>query len=256
MSIVLRAFACALLVASGPALARLTSIEVSSVEPLAPGSSFGDAGSYERVKGVFRGELDPQDARNRVIVNLDKAPRNASGKVEYEADFFMLRPADSARGNGKIVYDVTNRGRLNFHWRFTQARKPSNNPTSADDVGDGLFFQHGYTFVWSGWDPDAPTRGNGLAMKPVVASNVTDPLGTRDVELPPNARAYRLAGTQHGAGVVDDFDARLLRQHAQPARTRAAPAGAFRCARRMGRWQSPAAFAHPAPEGRHADDGG
>ena len=28
---------------------------------------------------------------------------------------------------------------------------------------------------------------------------VTDPLGTRDVELPPNARAYLIAGTQHGA---------------------------------------------------------
>ena len=27
---------------------------------------------------------------------------------------------------------------------------------------------------------------------------VTDPLGTRDVELPPNARAYLVAGTQHG----------------------------------------------------------
>src|SRR5688572_18860556 len=132
------ALACALIMASTPAIARLTSITVTAVEPLASGAAFGEAGAYERVKGTFKGEIDPADARNRVIVNLDKAPRNSAGRVEYEADFFMLRPADRARGNGKLIYDVTNRGRLNFHWRFTQARKSTNDPRTAEDVGDGL----------------------------------------------------------------------------------------------------------------------
>jgi hypothetical protein len=176
MNTPLHAFACVLLLAAAPAAARLTTITVTAVEALAPGTAFGEAGAYERVKGVFRGELDPEDARNRVIVNLDKAPRNAAGKVEYEADFFLLRPADLERRNGKIIYDVTNRGRLNFHWRFTQARKPTNDPRTADDVGDALFFRQGYTFVWSGWDPDAPTRGNGLSMRPVVASSPGAPI--------------------------------------------------------------------------------
>ena len=85
----------------------LTTITINSVEPFAAHSAFGSTGAYERVKGVFRGELDPQDPRNRVIVNINKAPRNASGKVEYEADFFMLRPSDAARGNDRIIYDVT-----------------------------------------------------------------------------------------------------------------------------------------------------
>src|SRR5688572_16389697 len=153
MKIAWHACACALIVASTPATARGTTvtITISAVEPFAPGATFGEAGAYERVKGVFRGELDPQDARNRVIVNLDKAPRNAAGKVEYEADFFMLRPADPQKRNAKLIYDVTNRGRLNFHWRFTQARKATNNPRTVDDVGDALFFGQGYTFVWSGW---------------------------------------------------------------------------------------------------------
>src|SRR4029077_17845525 len=31
---------------------------------------------------------------NRVITDLDKAPRNAQGTVEYETDFFILRPVD------------------------------------------------------------------------------------------------------------------------------------------------------------------
>jgi len=105
MKTVLNALACAVVFTSLPAAARLTAITATAIEPFAPGTTFGEAGAYERVRGVFRGELDPQDPRNRVIANLDKAPRNAAGKVEYEADFFMLRPADAKRGNGKIVYD-------------------------------------------------------------------------------------------------------------------------------------------------------
>jgi hypothetical protein len=177
MEFAARTLACAALVGavSLPAAARVTSITITSVEAFAPGTQFGKAGEYERVKGVFRGEVDPQDERNRVIVNLDKAPRNASGKVEYEVDFFMLRPA-IARSNGKLIYDVTNRGRMNFHSRFTESKRRSNDPRAAEDAGDGMFFRQGYTFVWSGWDPDAPTRGNGLAMKPVIATDNGTPI--------------------------------------------------------------------------------
>jgi hypothetical protein len=189
----LRAAAFVLVLASAAVSARVTSISVSAVEPFAPGSTFGDAGAYERVRGTFKGELDPRDARNRVIANIDKAPRNSAGNVEYEADFFMLRPADAERANGKLIYDVTNRGRLNFHWRFTEAKRRSNDPRSLDDVGDGLFFRQGYTFVWSGWDPDAPTRGNGLAMKRVVAANADGPI-TRAI------REEFVAGTRNRGG--------------------------------------------------------
>ena len=156
--------------------APLISLSVQSVEPFAPGTTFGQTGAYERVRGVFRGEIDPADARNHVIVNLDKAPRNAAGRVEYEADFFMLRPADPAKGKGKIVYDVTNRGRLSFFQRFTETRSRTNDPRTAEDAGNGFLFGDGYTFVWSGWDPDAPTRGGGLSMKPIIATNGGAPI--------------------------------------------------------------------------------
>jgi Alpha/beta hydrolase domain len=185
-----RAAAFVLVLASTAVSARVTSISVSAVEPFAAGAALGDVGAYERVRGTFKGELDPRDARNRIIANLDKAPRNPAGNVEYEADFFMLRPANAERANGKLIYDVTNRGRLNFHWRFTEAKRRSNDPRTLEDVGDALFFRQGYTFVWSGWDPEAPTRGNGLAMKPVIAANPDGPItraireefvaGTRD----------------------------------------------------------------------------
>ena len=85
-------------------------IKVDVVEPFAEGRSFGEAGSYLRIKGAAKGELDPVAPENRVIVDLDTAPRNARGLVEYETDFFILRPADPSRTDGVLVYDVTNRG--------------------------------------------------------------------------------------------------------------------------------------------------
>jgi len=74
-SLLARAVLCALIFAAAPAGARLIEINVTAVEPFADGHSFGDAGAYERVKGNFKGELDPADPRNKVVVNLDKAPK-------------------------------------------------------------------------------------------------------------------------------------------------------------------------------------
>jgi hypothetical protein len=176
MRTVLRAIALLLLFVFSPVSARLVSVSIESVEPFAPGTTFGSAGAYERVRGVFRGELDPTDARNRVIVNLDKAPRNAAGRIEYEADFFMLRPADPAKSNGKLIYDVTNRGRIGFLQRLTDSRSRTNDPKIAAHAGEGFFFRDGYTFVWSGWDPDAPTRGGGMSIRPIVATDGGAPI--------------------------------------------------------------------------------
>ena len=52
-------------------------IKISAVEPFAEGRSFGDAGPYLRIRGVAKGELDPAAPENRVVADLDKAPRNA-----------------------------------------------------------------------------------------------------------------------------------------------------------------------------------
>ena len=161
----------------------------------------------------------------RVIVNLDKAARNAAGRVEYEADFFILRPVDAARGNGKLIYDVTNRGRKYIHWRLMDARTPSvaqaNDPRTLEDAGNGLLFRMGYTFVWSGWDPEAPRSNNGMGMKPVIATNNGAPIvrvirdelvnGTRS----PQRETFRLT---HHTAALDQTQARLTvrRREADP----------------------------------------
>jgi hypothetical protein len=225
---------CALVLATAPAAARLTEILVTAVEPFADGSAFGDAGAYERVKGTFKGELDPADPRNKVIVNLDKAPRNAAGRVEYEADFFMLRPADAARGNRRIIHDVTNRGRKNLHWRLTDARlrSPSgaNDPRTAEDAGNGLFFRLGYTMVWNGWDPDAPRGNNGMAMKPVIATDNGAPIVRviRDELMSggrgPLRKTFRLA---YPAATPDPSQARLTIRRNEADPRQEIPAGGW-----------------------------
>src|SRR6185503_13865850 len=85
-------------------------IRIDSAQSFADGMAFGKAGPYERLKGVARGTLDPNHPQNKCIVDLDKAPRNAQGAVEYEIDVDILRPADPARASGVVLYEVTNRG--------------------------------------------------------------------------------------------------------------------------------------------------
>ena len=158
------------------AQARITEINVQKVEPFAGNAAFGKTGAYERVWGIAKGELDPADPRNKAIVNLDKAPRNGQGKVPYEVEWFMLRPADASKGNHKLLFEVTNRGRkFLMNWIMDapmQAVSAVNNPTTEIDAGNALFFRQGWTMLWSGWDPDAPKSNHGMSMKSPVVPNV------------------------------------------------------------------------------------
>lgn len=155
--------------------ANITALNIHSVVPFADGMAFGDVGPYERVVGIATGEIDPADLRNKIIVNIDKAPRNARGKVEYEVDFFLLRPTDPEKGNRKVLYDVTNRGRKPLLGLLMDA-PAQNNPAAAQDAGNGLVFRQGYTIVWSGWDPDAPKANNGMTMTSPVATQSGTPI--------------------------------------------------------------------------------
>src|SRR5262245_26197558 len=102
--------AAGLLLAPGSARGELKGLRVLSREPFAGGMAFGEVGPYERIIAVARFAADPGHARNRLSVDLDKAPRNADGLVEFESDVFSLAPKDPAKGNGAILYDVNNRG--------------------------------------------------------------------------------------------------------------------------------------------------
>ena len=51
--------------------------------PFAGGVEWGTAGVYERLKGTAFMEVNPLDPLNAMIIDLDKAPRNSRGMVEF-----------------------------------------------------------------------------------------------------------------------------------------------------------------------------
>jgi hypothetical protein len=142
--------------------ARLTQLVITRTEsPTFEGSSFGSVGQYERLVGYAKGELDPKDPLNKVIVNIDKAPRNGHDLVEYQMDVYILKPVDLKKGNGRIFYDVLNRGGKLINSYFNNAPSSAgNNPHLAADAGNGFLMKEGYTLLWSGWQCTYPISGS------------------------------------------------------------------------------------------------
>jgi hypothetical protein len=207
---------------ASPAAARIVKFELQAIEPFADGASFGNSGSYVRVRGVAHGVLDPDDPQNAVIVNLDKAPRNADGMLEYDMDVFILRPGEPGAGNRKILYDVTNRGRkFLLHWlNDASSTSPAaiNDPKTLEDAGNGFVLREGYTIVWSGWDAGAPTGPDLMALRAPIATDHGAPIvqrirhewvfGTRS----PGDQAA--ASLSYEAASLDPAEARLtMRAH-------------------------------------------
>src|SRR5487761_1476079 len=145
----------------------IVEIKVDAVEPFAGGQSFGEAGGYLRIRGTAKGEFGPAAAENAGIADLDKAPKNPRGMVEYETDFFILRPVESEPGGNVLVYDVTNRGRKVILGRLDEAGADAdaNDPKTARDVGLGFTLGRGYSLLWSGWDPGAPRANSGMTAR-------------------------------------------------------------------------------------------
>jgi hypothetical protein len=122
--------------------AAVRSIEITERAPI-------DAG-YERIAGRVHFGLNPKLPANRIVRDLEFAPLNAAGEAECAADFYILQPQDAAKGNGTILFEVSNRGGKGMLSRFDFAR-------GASDFGDLWVIQQGYTLVWLGWEWDIPT---------------------------------------------------------------------------------------------------
>jgi hypothetical protein len=139
----------------GGLVMAIVEIKIDTIEPFADGQAFGEAGSYLRIKGIAKGEIDPAALENSIITDLDKAPRNAHGMVEYETDFFILRPVNPRRARSVLVYDVTNRGRKMILNLLDDAsgNADTNNPKTPQDIGLGFTLGRGYSLVlvWLGF---------------------------------------------------------------------------------------------------------
>src|ERR1043166_2156353 len=109
----------AMIVASSCVDARVTKIVITTKEsPTYSGASFGNVGQYEKVIGTATGEIDPADRHNAIIQDLQLAPRNANGKVEYTSSFTLVKPIDMSKGNGRLFYNINNRGNRNFPYNI------------------------------------------------------------------------------------------------------------------------------------------
>ncbi|HUP39078.1 MAG TPA: alpha/beta hydrolase domain-containing protein [Vicinamibacterales bacterium] len=151
------ALALCLLLGATAAHAHIVKIEITGVEPAGP--------THERITGKAYGELDPADPKNAVITDIELAPRNARGKVEYVTTFTLVRPTEMMRASGVLVYTVVNRG--------------GGNATPHPD---------GHVTFVSGWQGDiVPTSTNYTIEVPVAknrdGSSITGPLVLRFLNL-------------------------------------------------------------------------
>jgi hypothetical protein len=162
---------CALCVQTlaSAAEARVVRLRIERRETVLNGRPFGAAGPYEKLIGKVDFGLDPANPQNDVIVDLKLAPRNARGEVEASADFYLLKPVDPRRGNGRLFYEVGNRGGKSILQTFQKATG-SPDPTTDAEFGDGALMRQGFTLLWMGWQWDVPQRPGTMRMEMPIAS--------------------------------------------------------------------------------------
>jgi hypothetical protein len=142
--------------------ARITRIEIDAARSQSPtfgGYSWPGVGQYEKIVGKAYGEVDPHDRQNRVIVDIELAPRNARGNVEYKFNFYILKPIDLSKGAGKMMYEPPNRGGKTWA-ALGRVTVPSG--ANGDDPGsvitdptvlaNSFLMPRGYVIGWSGWE--------------------------------------------------------------------------------------------------------
>ena len=154
--------------------ARITKVTIDSRGTAFGGYAWPGVGQYEKITGWAYGELDPNEAHNAVVTDIELAPRNANGKVEYSHNFYILKPLDLSKGNHKVVYDAVNRGGKTFS--VLNRGMAGDDPGSITDpqaLSQSFLFPKGYSYVASGWDASAGTdpANNNLIIRLPVAKN-------------------------------------------------------------------------------------
>jgi len=167
------ALACTLCLLS-PAAAKVLKFEIVKVEsPAFEGRTFGTVGTYDRIIARATIGVAPADPHNTVIVDVDRAPRNAQGLVTGTAEVEILRPTNAANGNRRLFYEVLNRGNKLGFLLFNDVTVSINDLVKSSDAGSGFMMNRGYTMVWSGWQGDVPPGGGRMGFVAPVVPDVT-----------------------------------------------------------------------------------
>jgi hypothetical protein len=178
MTLKVAALAGVLVFLGASARAEVTRVDVTSR------ADVGKSG-YEKIIGIAHFDVDPKDVHNKVVVDLDKAPTNAAGHVEFSADIYILRPKDPSKASGVALVDVLNRGRK-IALNFNRARgAAATDPQTDADLGDAFLMKQGYTIVWVGWEFDVRRQNGAMGIEAPVAKGVS---GIAHGDFTPNNR--------------------------------------------------------------------
>jgi alpha/beta hydrolase family protein len=159
---------------ASPCSAKIVKFEIVRVEsPAFEGRVFGAVGTYDRIVARATVAVAPDDPHNKIIVDLDRAPRNAQGQVEAVTDVEILRPTVAANGNRVLFYEVLNRGSKLGLALFNDIPTVTNDLVKAADAGNGFLMNRGYTVVWSGWQGDIVAGGGRMTFSPPVVPGVS-----------------------------------------------------------------------------------
>jgi hypothetical protein len=166
----------------------VTQLHLDRREVVLGGKAFGEAGAYEKIVGTLRFSVDPAHPLHAQITDIALAATNAQGHVEFAADFYLLKPVDSRKGNGRLLLDVPNRGRKVAIEVFNSTPRVAD-PTTPEHFGNGFLMHHGYSVAWIGWQPDVPRRDGMMALDVPRVEGVA---GVVRVQLRPNDRVDTL----------------------------------------------------------------
>jgi hypothetical protein len=200
----------ALLLVAAPVSAEVVRIEVKSRADIAGGQAYGTVGAFEKVVGTIHFAVDPRNPVNQIIADISKAPRNAAGLVEFSSDFYLIRPKDPSKGNGTLLYEVSNRGGKGLLGFFNFGRAAGTDPSTAEQFGDGFLLERGFSLMWIGWQFDVPLREGLMRVHAPIAReadgrSITGLVRSDFVLQKPTPEAS-LADRGHQAYVVSDVN--------------------------------------------------
>jgi hypothetical protein len=195
------------------------SLTVAERAPFADGHAFGNAGAYERLRGRAHFAVDPGARENAAVVDIRHAPVATDGLIHFAADFFILKPADLARGNRRVFFDYGNRGNKRCLQFFNDAIG-SNDPRTLEHAGNGFLMRRGYTVAWLAWQGDLqPGEGRMLVDLPVATDGgrpITGPVRVEYIASEPGVFCLPLSGQAAAKSYptvsLDTRQARLTRR--------------------------------------------
>lgn len=150
--------------------AEVVRLEIERIAPAFDAREFGDVGTYERIDAIAHFRVDPTHLLNAGIVNLRHARRESDGRVAFDTDVVIYRPASLAKASGVLIYEPVNRGTSLMLGTFNNAA--TRNMQSPDAAGDGWLMRRGHTLVMSGWQADYPVKVDS-PMSVALASRLT-----------------------------------------------------------------------------------